>query len=221
MSQLIYYIDVENIDFSILFSYSIAFLNFFMDRINSHKPGINFRDIGVALWLTKQLEELNIRNPTPVQTNCIPKILQGSDVLGCAKTGTGKTLAFVLPLLQQVCFLYILDVSVEWQFLFKNHIKLSTDPFGIFALVLTPTRELAFQIGDQFNALGKQMNLKCSVIVGGRHQMIQAQELARRPHIVVATPGFIWNYRANFLLQNIQEDLMTIYKVIHKVSLVF
>ncbi|KAL7072106.1 hypothetical protein ACQ4LE_008771 [Meloidogyne hapla] len=126
-----------------------------------------FRDIGVATWLTRQLEELNLRHPTPVQANCIPKILYGSDVLGCAKTGTGKTLAFVLPILQE----------------------LSTDPFGIFALVLTPTRELAFQIGDQFICLGKQMNLKCSIIVGGRHQLAQAQELVRRPHIVIATPG--------------------------------
>ncbi|CAK5092098.1 unnamed protein product [Meloidogyne enterolobii] len=130
-------------------------------------PCINFRDIGITTWLTKQLEELNLRHPTPVQTNCIPKILEGSDVLGCAKTGTGKTLAFVLPILQQ----------------------LSSDPFGIFALILTPTRELAFQIGDQFNALGRQLNLKCSIIVGGRHQMAQAQELVRRPHIVIATPG--------------------------------
>nr|CAD2205189.1 unnamed protein product [Meloidogyne enterolobii] len=109
---------------------------------------VNFRDIGITTWLTKQLEELNLRHPTPVQINCIPKILDGSDVLGCAKTGTGKTLAFVLPILQQ----------------------LSSDPFGIFALILTPTRELAFQIGDQFNALGRQLNLKCSIIVGGRHQ---------------------------------------------------
>uniref|UniRef100_A0A1I8AZW3 RNA helicase n=1 Tax=Meloidogyne hapla TaxID=6305 RepID=A0A1I8AZW3_MELHA len=132
-----------------------------------------FRDIGVATWLTRQLEELNLRHPTPVQANCIPKILYGSDVLGCAKTGTGKTLAFVLPILQE----------------------LSTDPFGIFALVLTPTRELAFQIGDQFICLGKQMNLKCSIIVGGRHQLAQAQELVRRPHIVIATPGCIHNYR--------------------------
>lgn len=126
-----------------------------------------WNSLGIAPWLCKQLEELNLRTPTPVQANCIPMILKGSDVLGCAKTGTGKTLAFALPILQQ----------------------LAVDPFGIFALILTPTRELAFQIGEQFTVLGRQLNLKCSVIVGGRHQMTQAQELARRPHILIATPG--------------------------------
>lgn len=67
---------------------------------------------------------LGLRNPTAIQETCIPKILLGSDCIGCAKTGSGKTLAFALPILQ----------------------KLSEDPYGIFALVLTPTRELAFQV---------------------------------------------------------------------------
>jgi len=62
--------------------------------------------------------------PTPIQENCIPRILEGEDCIGCAKTGSGKTLAFALPILQ----------------------KLSEDPYGIFALILTPTRELAFQV---------------------------------------------------------------------------
>ncbi|KAL3089491.1 hypothetical protein niasHS_006875 [Heterodera schachtii] len=127
----------------------------------------SWREIGISPWLIKQLNEFNLRRPTPVQANCIPKILEGSDVLGCAKTGTGKTLAFALPILQQ----------------------LAIDPYGIFALVLTPTRELALQIGDQFSAFGRQLKLQCSVIIGGRHQMAQAQELSRRPHIVIATPG--------------------------------
>lgn len=92
-------------------------------------------------------------------------------MLGCAKTGTGKTLAFALPILEKVISV-LLDLI---KFLFQ----LSLDPFGIFALILTPTRELAFQIGDQFEALGKQINLKTSVIVGGRYQVIQAQELVK------------------------------------------
>lgn len=89
-------------------------------------------------------------------------------MLGCAKTGTGKTLAFALPILQRVRYKYAVDSKLP---IFL--IQLSVDPFGIFALVLTPTRELAFQIGDQFSVLGRQLNLKCSVIVGGRHQMVQ------------------------------------------------
>uniref|UniRef100_A0A183BL91 RNA helicase n=1 Tax=Globodera pallida TaxID=36090 RepID=A0A183BL91_GLOPA len=127
----------------------------------------SWREIGISPWLIKQLEEFNLRKPTPVQTNCIPKILEGSDVLGCAKTGTGKTLAFALPILQQ----------------------LAIDPFGIFALILTPTRELALQIGDQFAAFGRQLKLQSCVVIGGRHQMAQAQELSRRPHVLIATPG--------------------------------
>lgn len=70
----------------------------------------------------------------------------GKDCIGCAKTGSGKTAAFALPILH----------------------RLSEDPYGIFALVLTPTRELAFQIGDQFKALGKPMNVRVTVITGGR-----------------------------------------------------
>lgn len=71
---------------------------------------------------------LGLKYPTPIQQNCIPRILAGTDCIGCAKTGSGKTLAFALPILQ----------------------KLSEDPYGIFALVLTPTRELAFQVGLKF-----------------------------------------------------------------------
>ncbi|GMR36611.1 hypothetical protein PMAYCL1PPCAC_06806, partial [Pristionchus mayeri] len=119
-----------------------------------------FSELGLASWITDQLKELNITKSTPVQEHCIPKVLEGADVLGCAKTGTGKTMAFALPILHQ----------------------LSIDPFGVYALVLTPTRELAFQIGDQFQAVGAPINIKTSVIVGGRDQVIQSTELSRRPH---------------------------------------
>lgn len=67
---------------------------------------------------------IGIRQPTPIQANCIPHILNGGDCIGCAKTGSGKTLAFALPILQKLC----------------------EDPYGIFAIILTPTRELAFQV---------------------------------------------------------------------------
>ncbi|KAA0203711.1 hypothetical protein HAZT_HAZT011796, partial [Hyalella azteca] len=80
----------------------------------------------------------DVVRPTPVQFACIPPALQGKDVIGGAKTGSGKTMAFVLPILN----------------------KLSDDPYGIFALVLTPTRELAFQISDQFRAVGGSMGLR-------------------------------------------------------------
>ncbi|KAK2508237.1 hypothetical protein MC885_018110, partial [Smutsia gigantea] len=91
----------------------------------------------------------------------------GRDCLGCAKTGSGKTAAFVLPILQ----------------------KLSEDPYGIFCLVLTPTRELAYQIAEQFRVLGKPLGLKDCIIVGGMDMVTQALELSRKPHVVIATPG--------------------------------
>ncbi|NWW71122.1 DDX49 helicase, partial [Climacteris rufus] len=91
----------------------------------------------------------------------------GRDCLGCAKTGSGKTAAFVLPVLQ----------------------VLSEDPYGIFCLVLTPTRELAYQIAEQFRVLGKPLGLKDCVVVGGLDMVAQALELSRKPHVVIATPG--------------------------------
>ncbi|KFO55169.1 putative ATP-dependent RNA helicase DDX49, partial [Corvus brachyrhynchos] len=91
----------------------------------------------------------------------------GRDCRGCAKTGSGKTAAFVLPVLQ----------------------VLSEDPYGIFCLVLTPTRELAYQIAEQFRVLGKPLGLKDCVVVGGLDMVAQALELSRKPHVVIATPG--------------------------------
>ncbi|CAD6190224.1 unnamed protein product [Caenorhabditis auriculariae] len=148
-----------------------------------------FASLGVHSWLTDQLNILQLKTATPVQAACIPKVLADCDVLGCARTGTGKTLAFALPILQ----------------------KLAVDPYGVFGLVLTPTRELAYQIADQFIALGKPISLKCSVVVGGRSLIEQANELTARPHIVVATPGR--------LSDHIDSDPEQIAKIFKKVKI--
>ncbi|NXX41882.1 DDX49 helicase, partial [Tricholaema leucomelas] len=153
-----------------------------------------FRALGLAPWLVEQARQVGLIRPTPVQAACIPAVLQGRDCMGCAKTGSGKTAAFVLPVLQ----------------------VLSEDPYGIFCLVLTPTRygsepervrtgrtgrgyplysfvlpgrELAYQIAEQFRVLGKPLNLKDCVVVGGMDMVAQALELSRKPHVVIATPG--------------------------------
>ncbi|XP_021299541.1 DEAD-box ATP-dependent RNA helicase 36 [Herrania umbratica] len=128
-----------------------------------------FSDLGLAEWAIETCKELRMRKPTPVQTHCIPKILAGRDVLGIAQTGSGKTAAFALPILH----------------------RLAEDPYGVFALVITPTRELAFQLAEQFTALGSCLHLRCSVVVGGMDMITQAKALASRPHVVVATPGRI------------------------------
>uniref|UniRef100_A0A8B9GUH7 RNA helicase n=1 Tax=Astyanax mexicanus TaxID=7994 RepID=A0A8B9GUH7_ASTMX len=126
-----------------------------------------FAALGLSDWLIQQCKQMGITRPTPVQQSCVPAILAGRDCMGCAKTGSGKTAAFVLPVLQ----------------------KLAEDPYGIFCLVLTPTRELAYQIAEQFRALGKPLGLRDCIIVGGMDMVAQGLELSKKPHIVVATPG--------------------------------
>ncbi|KZP00199.1 DEAD-domain-containing protein [Calocera viscosa TUFC12733] len=126
-----------------------------------------FESLRVSAALIRALTSMSIKKPTEIQSACVPPMLRGEDVIGNAKTGSGKTIAFALPILHQ----------------------LSLDPYGIFALVLTPTRELAFQIADQFNVLGAPLNARTAVVVGGMDMMAQAAELCSRPHIVVATPG--------------------------------
>lgn len=133
----------------------------------SASPVADFKSLGVAPWLVSALKALNIRLPTPVQAACIPPALSGRDVVGAAETGTGKTAAFALPVLQ----------------------ALAPDPRGLFGVVLTPTRELAFQIAQVFRALGAAIGLRVEVLVGGVDELAQKTALARRPHVVIATPG--------------------------------
>lgn len=129
----------------------------------SHK----FSDLGVSQWLDESLAAMAIYTPSDIQKECIPPILAGKDCIGGAKTGSGKTIAFAAPML------------TKW----------SQDPYGICGLILTPTRELAIQIAEQFKALGANMNVKVSVVVGGADMVKQSLELEKRPHFVVATPG--------------------------------
>ncbi|KAK6776967.1 hypothetical protein RDI58_023684 [Solanum bulbocastanum] len=130
---------------------------------------ITFSDLGLAGWAVQTCNELGMKKPTPVQYHCIPRILSGQDVLGLAQTGSGKTAAFALPILH----------------------RLAEDPYGVSCLVVTPTRELAFQLAEQFRALGSCLNLRCAVVVGGMDMITQTKTLMQRPHVVIATPGRI------------------------------
>lgn len=138
-----------------------------VDKCDDEEGTKEFGELGLSQWMVKVCHSLGMNKPTKVQTGCIPAVMEGRDVIGVAHTGSGKTAAFALPILQ----------------------RLSADPYGVFALVMTPTRELAFQIADQFRALGAGSSLKQSVVVGGLDAQVQAKELSRRPHVVVATPG--------------------------------
>jgi ATP-dependent RNA helicase DDX49/DBP8 len=131
------------------------------------KKPLSFSQLGISSWLITTLSKLKIITPTDIQYKAIPSILKGHNVIARAKTGSGKTAAFALPILEQF----------------------SHDPYGIYALVLTPTRELALQIQEQFNIFGGPVGLKTLTVMGGVDMIRQAQELEDRPHIVIATPG--------------------------------
>jgi len=134
---------------------------------NAASAATTFAQLGLSAWVVESCRAVGISKPTPIQRACIPPILAGRDCVGSANTGSGKTAAFALPILHQ----------------------LAKDPYGVFALVLTPTRELAFQLAEQFRAFGKAINLKDTVVVGGLDMIAQSTALAKRPHVVIATPG--------------------------------
>ena len=133
---------------------------------------ITFKDLNLIEPLLRSLEEEKYISPTPIQAEAIPILLQGVDLLGCAQTGTGKTAAFALPILQHLIQKPNLDK--------KKRIR---------CLVVTPTRELAIQIEESFNAYGRYTPLKCTVIFGGVGQQPQVDALRRGIDILVATPG--------------------------------
>ena len=128
-----------------------------------------FKDLNLIEPILKALNDQGYNNPTPIQAQAIPLVLQGRDLLGCAQTGTGKTAAFAIPVLQMLS-------------------EKASHP-GVKALVLTPTRELAIQIGESFEAYGKYLKLKHTVIFGGVSQHTQTQTLRRGVDIIIATPG--------------------------------
>ncbi|RFU33887.1 hypothetical protein B7463_g2424, partial [Scytalidium lignicola] len=130
-------------------------------------PHTTFASLNVKPWLVNSLGNMAIKRPTGIQKGCIPEILKGRDCIGGSRTGSGKTVAFAVPILQ------------NW----------AEDPFGIFALVLTATRELALQIYEQFKAISSPQSLRAILITGGSDMRPQATALATKPHIVIATPG--------------------------------
>ena len=129
-----------------------------------------FAELDLIAPLARAVAEEGYDTPTPIQARAIPPLLKGRDLLGCAQTGTGKTAAFALPVLQ----------GLEKSGGRKRRIR---------TLVMTPTRELAAQIGESFQTYGKHLSLTCTVIFGGVPQRAQERALKRGPDILVATPG--------------------------------
>lgn len=142
----------------------------------------NFEGFGLSNALGKSLAHMKYETPTPIQAQAIPLALEGHDIMGTAQTGTGKTAAFAIPLIE----------------------KLLTDPNGS-ALVLTPTRELGKQIMDiMHQLLGPKSNIKTAFIIGGESMGKQISQLRARPRLIVGTPGRINDHleRGNMMLRN-------------------
>jgi len=131
-----------------------------------------FQSLNIIEPILKAVREEGYTTPTPIQSQSIPIVLQGTDLLGCAQTGTGKTAAFAIPILQLL--------SANKAFDRKKKVR---------SLIVTPTRELAIQIGESFKAYGRHTGLNCTVIFGGVNQHSQVNALRNGVDIVVATPG--------------------------------
>ncbi|QDV22756.1 DEAD/DEAH box helicase [Aureliella helgolandensis] len=131
-----------------------------------------FEELDLIAPLQRALAEEKYTTPTPIQAQTIPPAVEGRDVLGCAQTGTGKTAAFALPILNQ---------------LGERHRK--ARPNCPIVLVLAPTRELAIQIGESFETYGRHLRLRHVLVYGGVSQGNQVRSLNRGAHVLVATPG--------------------------------
>lgn len=133
---------------------------------------MTFEQLNLIEPILKALKQKEYTTPTPIQAQAIPKILEGNDLIGCAQTGTGKTAAFSIPIIQK------LSENTE-----TRHHK------AIKALILSPTRELAIQIGESILAYGKFANLKHAIVFGGVSQGPQVKQLSSGVDILIATPG--------------------------------
>ncbi|MFT5861131.1 MAG: ATP-dependent RNA helicase RhlE [Flavobacteriaceae bacterium] len=134
---------------------------------------MKFSELGLLPEILEAIDTLGYENPTPIQERAIPKALDGQDILGCAQTGTGKTAAFSIPILQ----------------LLQKNANKNGGRRPVRTLILTPTRELAAQIGESIRDYGKNLSINHTVIYGGVKQGAQVDQLRRGVDILVATPG--------------------------------
>ena len=142
-----------------------------MDKLPENTEITRFQDFGLAAPVMEGLDSIGFETPTPIQKQIIPLILQGKDVIGCAQTGTGKTAAYLLPVLHRIL---------------NNPVK------GVNTIIISPTRELAIQIAQQLEGLSYFMNISSMAVYGGtdgREWEQQKRALSQGVDVVVATPG--------------------------------
>lgn len=133
-----------------------------------------FENLDIIQPIQKALKEAGYKTPTPIQEKSIPELLKGKDLLGCAQTGTGKTASFAIPIIQSI---------------YNEKKSQKTKNRSIKAVILAPTRELAIQIGENFDIYAKHIDIKTTVIFGGVSQNSQVKALHDGVDVIVATPG--------------------------------
>src|SRR5256884_2420207 len=134
----------------------------------------SFNEMHLSAPMLDAIARAGYTSPTPIQARAIGIALEGKDLIGCAQTGTGKTAAFAIPIIERLCA--------------------SRPGAGARALVLAPTRELALQIAEHFAMLGGARGLRTVTLIGGEPMGPQLAGLARRPHVIVATPGRLFDH---------------------------
>jgi ATP-dependent RNA helicase RhlE len=151
-------------------------------------PTHAFNEFGLSARTTATLQHLGFTTPSPIQDQCIPPALEGKDIIGLANTGTGKTAAFLLPIIE----------------------KLSTSGNLVSVLVLAPTRELAQQIDEEFRRFSSGQRLYSTLVVGGMNINRQIQQVKRGPHVIIGTPGRVKDLidRRVLRLQNVDTFVL-------------
>ena len=155
---------------------------------------MTFEELGIIAPILKALENEGYKEPTPIQAQAIPILLRNKDLLGCAQTGTGKTAAFAIPILQQI---------------YQNRNN-NNNVRKIRALIVTPTRELAIQIGESFTTYGRYTGIRNTVVFGGVKQASQVQALRNGVDILVATPGRLLDLigQKHISLKNVEYSVL-------------
>ena len=150
-----------------------------------------FDELGLLPGTLEAVRKAGYTQPTPVQAGLIPRAITGVDVLGQARTGTGKTASFVLPILERMA-------------------TKPAGPAGVRALVLVPTRELAVQVRDEFEKLAAGSNVHCVAVYGGKPIKSQIDKLARHPQVVVGTPGRVLDHMSRGTLELRTLEIVTL-----------
>ena len=143
----------------------------------------SFEKMKLEKWIKKVINYLSYKEPTIVQKYIIPQILNDKSVIAISKTGTGKTASFCLPILSE----------------------LSKDPYGLYSIILEPTRELVLQVEEKLKLFSTGFNLRMCSIIGGEDYTTQLKGLDKIPHIIIATPGRLVTFLENNSIKLIQN----------------